>query len=241
MIKIPESMLESKKMILSLGGSLVVPGEVDIEYLKNFREFIFQKLNEGWKFTIVVGGGTQARRYIEAATEIMGKEITTDDQDWLGVHATRFNAHLVRTIFRNVAQPALVINPEEDELGDYSVIVGAGWKPGWSTDYCATKVAARVGAPLVVNLTNIAQVYTADPKKDPSAKPVDTMLWSDFRKLVGDEWVPGMNAPYDPIAARLCYDQDISVVVMNGTNLENLEKAIEGQEFVGSMLTNHLT
>lgn len=231
-------MLSEKKAIFSLGGSLVCPDLVDVEYLKNFRQFLLGKVNEGWQFTIVVGGGTQARRYIEAATDIMGKEITTDDQDWLGIHATRFNAHLVRTIFRSVAQPALVTDPEEDEIDmQYKVVVAAGWKPGWSTDFVATKIASRVGAPLVFNLSNITQVYTADPKKDPTAKPVEKMFWSDFRQMVGDKWVPGMNAPYDPIAARLADEHGMTVAVMNGSNLENLGNALEGGEFIGTTLS----
>jgi len=234
---IPAAMLSEKKAIISLGGSLVCPSEVDVAYLKNFREFIMKKLQEGWHFTIIVGGGMQARRYIEAGAEVMGAEITSDDKDWLGIHATRFNAHLVRTIFRSVAQPALIIDPEEDEIEDYNVIVAAGWKPGWSTDFVATKIASRLGAPLVFNLSNIAQVYTADPKKDPTATPVEKMLWADFRKMVGDEWVPGMNTPYDPIAARLASEHDMTVVVMNGIDLANLDKAFSGQEFVGTTLS----
>ncbi len=231
-------MLAEKKAIFSLGGSLVCPDMVDVEYLKNFRKFALKKIEEGWQFTIIVGGGTQARRYIDAATEVMGSEITTNDQDWLGIHATRFNAHLVRTIFRSVAQPALIIDPEEDVIDDsYKLIVAAGWKPGWSTDYVATKIAERLGAPLIFNLSNITQVYTADPKKDPNAKPVEKMLWADFRKMVGDKWVPGMNAPYDPIAARLASEHDMTVAVMNGGNLENLGNALEGREFVGTTLS----
>lgn len=230
-------MLSEKKAIFSLGGSLVCPDMVAVQYLKDFREFVSHKLAEGWQFTIVVGGGTQARRYIEAASDVMGSEITNNDKDWLGIHATRFNAHLVRTIFRSVAQPALVLDPEIDEIDPAAkVVVSGGWKPGWSTDFVATKIASRLGAPLVFNLTNIEKVYTADPKKDPNAKPVDEMSWADFRKMVGDEWVPGMNAPYDPIAARMADENKITVAVMNGENLANLEAALSGQEFVGSML-----
>jgi uridylate kinase len=235
---IPAEFLSSKKAIFSLGGSLVCPDHVDVAYLTEFRKFVLKKLEEGWQFTIVIGGGTQARRYIEAASEVMGKEITSDDKDWLGIHATRFNAHLVRTIFRSVAQPALIIDPEEDVIdAQYKVIVAAGWKPGWSTDFVATKLATRLQAPLVFNLTNIEQVYTADPKKDPNATPVEKMLWSDFRKMVGDEWVPGMNAPYDPIAARLASEHDITVAVMNGVKLDNLESALSGGEFLGTTLS----
>ena len=44
--------------------------------------------------------------------------------------------------------------------------------------------------------------FQADPRKDKNAKPIDKITWTDFRKLVGDEWIPGMNAPFDPVASK---------------------------------------
>ncbi len=231
--------LQSKRIIVSLGGSLVVPGEIDVEYLKAFRQFVLQNIARGFSFVLITGGGSPARKYIDAATAVLDNDLTNDDKDWLGVHATRFNAHLVRTIFRKESQPAIITNPEEDELdASKSIIVAAGWKPGWSTDYVANKIAARYNAPLVINLSNITQVYDSDPKHNPNAQPIEDMLWSEFRKLVGDEWVPGMNAPYDPIAARLADETNTTVLVMNGKNLENLQSCFDGKPFVGTMLHN---
>lgn len=231
--------LESKRIILSLGGSLVVPSQINTEYLRQFREFIVENIAKGWSFVIIVGGGAPARWYIDAATVVLNNNLTNEDKDWLGIHATRQNAHLIRTIFREEAQPAIITNPEEDEINEsYRVIVGSGWKPGWSTDYVANKVAERYHAPIVINLSNITQVYNDDPKKNPDAQPIDDMLWSDFRKMVGDEWTPGMNTPYDPIAARLADQTNTTVLIMNGTNLENLQKCLDGEEFIGTMLHN---
>lgn len=239
MITLPGAVFANKHAILSLGGSLVVPDEVNVTYLKEFRSFILSKITEGWSFVLVVGGGAQARRYIDAATQILDKEITKDDQDWLGIHATRFNGHLVRTIFRSHAQPALVTHPEDDEIdSSCKLVVASGWKPGWSTDYVASKLAHRLKAKLIINLTNISQVFTADPKKDPGAKPLDQMLWSDFCAMVGDKWVPGMNAPFDPVAASLCCKENIAVAVMAGDNLANLSDCLSTRPFLGTLLTN---
>lgn len=227
---------KNKIAVISLGGSLIVPNQVDTKYLSEFRRFILDQLNKGWRFFIITGGGTQARSYIDAATEVMGDEITKDDQDWLGIHATRFNAHLVRTIFRDQAQPALIIDPEVDEISDSKIVVVAGWKPGWSTDYVATKVAQRIHAPYLLNLSNIKQVYTDDPNKNPDAQPIEKMTWNDFRNMVGDEWTPGMNTPFDPIAAKLAQAEGQTVLVMDGKNLANVEKALSGQEFFGTVI-----
>jgi uridylate kinase len=235
----PVNNLSSKRIILSLGGSLIVPNEINVEYLKQFRAFILKNIEKGWSFVLVTGGGAPARKYIDGASAILDGDLTDDDKDWLGIHATRFNAHLVRTVFRKEAQPAIITDPEIDELDENKkVIVVSGWKPGWSTDYVSNKIAERYQAPIVINLSNIKQVYDSDPKKNPDAKPIEDMLWKDFRAMVGDKWTPGMNTPYDPIAAKLASEINTAVLVMDGTNLENLQKCIDGQEFIGTMLHN---
>lgn len=236
MPKYPIHKTKNKIAVISLGGSMVVPNQVDTQYLIEFRNFILTQLTKGWRFFIIVGGGIQARNYIDAATTIMGDEITKDDQDWLGIHATRFNAHLVRTIFRDQAQPAILIDPEVDQITDAKIVVAAGWKPGWSTDFVATKVAQRINAPYIINLSNITQVYTADPNKNPDAQPIEKMTWKDFRDMVGDKWTPGMNTPYDPIAAKLAQKEGQTVLVMSGSDLENLGKALNEGEFFGTVL-----
>ena len=227
---------ENKIAVISLGGSLIVPNQVDIQYLAAFKTFILDQLNKGWRFFIITGGGMQARNYIDAATAIMGDEITKDDQDWLGIHATRFNAHLLRTIFRDQAQPAIITDPELDHISDAKIVVVSGWKPGWSTDFVATKVAQRINAPYLINLSNIAQVYTDDPNKNPDAQPIEKMTWKDFREMVGDEWTPGMNTPFDPIAAKLAQQEGQTVLVMDGKNLDNLGNAFAQGEFFGTVI-----
>lgn len=229
---------QNKQAVISLGGSLIVPNEIDAAYLAQFRTFILSQLAQGWKFFITTGGGAPARKYIDAAKEVLKNDITKDDMDWLGIHATRFNAHLIRTIFRNEAQPNIITDPELDKVDDSKIVVVSGWKPGWSTDFVATMIAKRFNIPYVINLSNIRQVFTDDPRKNPDAKPIDIMSWKDFRAMVGDEWTPGMSAPYDPIAAKLADESDKTVLVMLGSDLENLEKAMTTGEFVGTVLTN---
>ena len=61
-------------------------------------------------------------------------------------------------------------------------------------------------------------------------------FWGDLRKLVGDKWVPGMHAPFDPIAAKRAQELNVKVIVANGNNFENLEKYFNGKKFVGTMI-----
>ena len=238
MPQFPINQSSPKRLILSVGGSLIVPNQIDTNYLKQLRAFVYRWIEQGWSFILVTGGGAPARSYIEGANTVLDGNLPNEDKDWLGIHATRMNAHLVRTIFRDIAQPAIITNPEEDPVEDsYKVIVTSGWKPGWSTDYVACKIAERFSASVVINLSNIVQVYSADPKKDPNAKAIEKMSWTDFRAMVGNTWTPGMNTPFDPIAAKLCHEKGISVLVMDGSNIPNLETCMRGENFVGTTLS----
>jgi uridylate kinase len=219
--------------VISLGGSLLVPDTVDVAFLKSFRQFILDRLPKA-RFCIITGGGKTARTYAYAAAEIA--HLNKEDIDWLGIHATRLNAHLIRTIFRDVAHPRIIKNPTEHVKFTEDVLVAAGWKPGCSTDYDAVLLAEHIGAKLLVNLTNTDYVYDKDPRKFKDAKPLKSLSWKEFRKMVGDTWDPGMNVPFDPVASRRASELGMQVLVINGKNLENLGKALDGKPFVGTTI-----
>lgn len=228
----------NERLILSVGGSLVVPnGEIDTKFLQKLNEFIRSQLAQypNRQFFLVIGGGSIARHYRDAGREVLGHELTRDDLDYLGIHATKLNAHLVKTVFRDVAHPYILKHYEIIRKVSEPVVVAAGWKPGWSTDYCAVMLCEDYDIRTVINLSNIPQVYTADPKKDPSATPVDRMGWEDFRKLVGDEWQPGMNAPFDPVAAKKAQELGVKVVVMSD-DFTNLQNFLDKKDFVGTVI-----
>lgn len=227
-----------EKIVMSIGGSLIVPnGGIDTEFLKKLNDFIRKQLSSGSKqFFLVIGGGTTARHYRDAGQMVVGHELSRDDLDWLGIHATRLNAHLIKTIFRDLAHQYIVKNYEIIRKVTEPVVVASGWKPGWSTDYCAVMLCQDYGVQTILNLSNIKQVYDKDPNKNPDAKPIEKITWPEFRKLVGDEWIPGMNAPFDPIAAKKAEELGVKVVVLNGKDFDNLEKYFNGESFTGTVI-----
>ncbi|MCL4419260.1 UMP kinase [Patescibacteria group bacterium] len=228
-----------QKIIISLGGSLVVPnGGIDTNFLKKFNEFIRLKLAEGnnRQFFVVVGGGATARHYRDAGRDVIGHELSPDDLDWLGIHSTRLNAHLIRTIFRDIAHPNILKHYEIIRKVDEPVIVASGWKPGWSTDYCAVMLCEDYNVKTVLNLSNIENVYDSDPRNNPNAKPIKKITWKDFRKIVGEQWIPGMNTPFDPIASKKAEELGAKVVIIKGNDFDNLEKYFNNQEFVGTVI-----
>lgn len=231
--------MSREKIVISLGGSLVVPnGGIDITFLKQLNHFIREQLAEkkNRQFFIVVGGGATARHYRDAGRATLGHELTPDDLDWLGIHATRLNAQLIRTIFRDIANPSIIKHYEIIKKVHEPVVVAAGWKPGWSTDYCAVMVCEDYRVETILNLSNIETVFDKDPRNYPDAKPVRRINWPAFREIVGDTWVPGMNSPFDPIASRRAQELGLKVVFLKGDNFENLGKYFAGEEFVGTVI-----
>lgn len=222
--------------VLSVGGSLVAPKTgIDVGFLQTFKKIILKHAKLGKRFVIVIGGGSTARQYQAAARQV-GK-LTLDDIDWLGIHATRLNGHLMRTVLRDVAHPVMIKDPTRP-IGNWTepVLVAAGWKPGWSTDYVATRLAKKVGATTLANLSNIDYVYTSDPNKNKNAKKIERIDWKAFRKMVGDVWDPGMNVPFDPIASKLCEQSKMKVLIVNGNNIQNLDRMLSGKTFEGTRI-----
>jgi uridylate kinase len=231
-------MLRTKReyVVVSVGGSLIVPDQIDTAFLKNFRELLLRKVKDGTSFFIITGGGKTARRYQQAAEDVRGG-LSRGDVDWLGIHSTRLNAHLLRALFFEDAQERIVKNPTRGIRANHPIIVGAGWKPGWSTDYCAVMAAKKLGAHKLVNLSNIDYVYTADPKKDPNATKIEKINWADFRELIPKEWDPGLSSPFDPVAAKEAQATHLEVAIVNGAKLEEFEKYLNNEPFAGTIIS----
>lgn len=222
-----------KRTVISLGGSLIVPDDLQVDFLRQFHDLIVSLL-ENHAFIIYAGGGSIARKYMDGARAVA--QLTNDQLDWLGIHASRLNGQLLRTLFGQRAAEELLIDPTVRVEEQHPVVVGAGWKPGWSTDYDAVQAAATNGYSQVVNLSNIPHVYDKDPKTHKDAQPFDEMAWGQFRELVGDEWKPGMNAPFDPIAAKLAEEQGIEVIIADGLNIGNIKAILTGEPFTGTRI-----
>ncbi len=215
----------SKTVVLSVGGSLINPGQIQIGFLKRLKSFISRSPH---RFILVCGGGRPAREYIAAAKEF---GVNNEGRDLTGIAATLLNAELLRNIFR-----ALPVQREPKLLNFTKVLVVGGWLPGCSTDYDAVLWAKKYNAKNVVNLSNTDYVYTKDPHKFRDAKPLKKLSWSDYKKLIGAKWSAGTNAPFDPVASRAAAKWKMRVICVNGQKLNELSKAIEGKSFVGTVI-----
>ena len=223
--------------VVSLGGSIVAPETADAVFLKSFAALVGDLLREDEKrrFIFVVGGGGPARAWQKAYREVSGGG--SDEQaDWIGIMATRLNAQLLKAILGDWCTQDIVIDPSQVNPFVGRVLVAAGWKPGFSTDYDAVLLAERFQADRVINLSNIAKVYTDDPRTNPDAKPIDSISWADFRAIVGEEWAPGKNVPFDPVASRHAAKIGLPVVCAAGRDLDNLRRILHGDPFEGTKI-----
>ena len=221
-----------ENIIISLGGSIVAPQEIDSIFLKTFKKMLLKYLGEK-RFFIFVGGGKICRNYQKALLEFGADNI---ERDLIGIDVSRLNARVVKQAFGDVAFSDVIINPTKKINTKKDIIVAAGWKPGWSTDYCSVVLAKNLGIKTIINVTNIDYVYDKDPKKFKNAKAFKEIDWKNFRKIVGNKWSPGLSMPFDPRASRDAEILKIKVAMINGKHLERLENFLNNKSFIGTII-----
>ena len=108
------------------------------------------------------------------------------------------------------------------------VIFGCGTgSPFFSTDTAAALRAAEIKADIILKATNVDYVYTKDPRK-----------YTDFEIIKETSHIRVIKDKIrvmDLTAISLCMDNNIPIRVFNIEKLENLRKAINGEE-VGSLI-----
>lgn len=226
-----------KISILSVGGSIVAPDAPDAAFIKNIC-VLLKEITDNYnkRLILIVGGGAPSRVYQQALREITDGECSSFGLDLLGIRATHLNAQLVKESLGGYCTDPLVTDPSKDLEFKGKILVGAGWKPGFSTDNIAVLLAEKLGACQIINLSNIAKVYSDDPKKNPDAVPLDYISWDDYLAMAGDEWTPGKNSPFDPVATKKARELDLQVITAEGRDLENVRCILTGKPFSGTVM-----
>lgn len=229
-----DSLNNEKYIVISLGGSLIVPDTIDTVFISEFISLIKEYVNNGFKFVIITGGGSVARDYNNATRNIM--DPTNEDLDIIGIASTRLNAQFIRVLLGDIADFNIILDPDVIPNINKPVLVGGGWKPGNSSDLASTHIARTLNISKVINLSNIKYVYDKDPKKFKDAQSIKQITWTEFIKLLPNKWEPGLNAPFDPIAARDAQEQKLEVVIMDGKDIDNLKNYLDGKNFIGTKI-----
>lgn len=222
-------------IIISLGGSLIIPDQIDISFLKDFKALIISHVEQGKKFVIITGGGKICRIYQNAAKGLASP--SNEELDWIGIASLKLNAELLRVIFGEYAHDRVISNLSTHFAFERPIIIGSAYEPGQSTDFDAVLAAKTVGAKKVINLSNTDYVYDSDPKINPNAKKIEKISWTDYRGLIPKEWNPGLNSPFDPVASEMAQKEGMQVMIMNGKPIENLANLLDGKDFLGTTIS----
>ena len=224
------------KIAVKLGG-FSFPLELGVEEIKKYGEMFSEIKREGNQLIVVTGGGKNARKYIEASRKLGANEALCDQ---IGILVTRLNARLLITSMGDDAYPKV---PETiEDLRHYfesgKVIVMGGLQPGHSTNAVTALAAESIGASVLINVTNVDGVYTADPKKDPKAKKFDEISTDKLLSLIsGEEVLAGSYELLDPVSVRIIERSHIPTWIMSGEDPENILKILKGKH-VGTKITS---
>src|SRR3989344_4747042 len=162
-------------LVFSVGGSIINQNKINLEFLREFKDFCFDIINNKEKIAIITGGGSVAREYQKAAREF---NIDNNILDKLGIKATKINAELLLSILGDLAYNTVLETPNDDIDENKQILIFSGWKPGWSTDYVSVRVSERFNAKRIFNLTNISKVYNKEKQN------VDKLTWNEYLGII---------------------------------------------------------
>jgi uridylate kinase len=228
-------MTRRPRVALNAGGSIVAPDTIDTDFLRRMAGALLAA-SEDRDLLVVVGGGRTARRYIEAGRALGADEETLD---MVGIEATRLNARLLASGLGDRAFPGVPSSVAEamEALEDNPIVVMGGTHPGQTTDAVSAMLAERAGAEQLLVLTNVDGVYTADPRKDPTARRLPELTSGRLLEIVdGGRYEAGSTAVVDPVAAGVIHRAGITTKVMDGRDLDQMVAAIAGEPFEGTVI-----
>lgn len=226
------------KTVLSIGGSILMPGEIDVSYLRRIGDMLNRNHNPSDnELAVVTGGGGLARKYIESASEF---EVNEGFLDVFGIDASRLNARLLSCAIGGKAtfHPPTSLKQAYLENEKGNLVVMGGLQPGQSTDAVSALVAEYLDADLFINATDVKGIYDKNPEENDDAAFLETISIQDLQELVSKEKMgAGQYALVDPLALKVIERSGLDSIFLDGRNLENLESALEGNDFEGTSLT----
>jgi uridylate kinase len=225
-----------KRILVKLSGEALMG---DDAYGIN-RDTLWRIVNEiktvadlGVEIGVVIGGGNIFRGMAGAST---GMDRAT--ADYMGMLATVMNAMALADAMRQAnlqarVQSALNIEQVVEpyirgkairylEEGKVVVFGGGTGNPFFTTDTAAALRGSEIGAEMVLKATKVDGIYTADPKKDPTA--------TRFAKISFDEAIGRSLAVMDATAFALCRDQKLPINVFSIFKPGALKRVVMGED-----------
>lgn len=220
--------------VISLGGSLIIPDEVNYRFLLNFKRLLSKFRDR--KFVIVVGGGIVARKYIRGF-ERLGFGIR--ERGLIGIKVNDLNAWLISKVFGRISSHKFPKSMGEirSSLKNKKVIfLGVlRFEEGHTSDSTAAEIA-RYFKTRFINITNVNGLYDRDPIKFRNAKLIRYISLRRFYKIANKlKYKPGQHFVLDQVSAQIILKHKIKTFIA-GPNLRNLENLLRGRRFVGTTI-----
>lgn len=199
------------------------------------REYatILSSIEEG--LAIITGGGSTARRYIEAARSMGANNYFLD---MIGIEASRLNAWLLVAALGPDVYPRPATSLEEvvTALGYKRKVVVGGLQPGQSTATVAALVAEAVGARMLINCANIDGVYDDDPSKNPNARKIPIVKASQLAAMLRSNALPGTYELADVWSLEVLRRSKIPMYIVDGRTPNHLLKVLREGANPGSLV-----
>ena len=227
--------MKKEVVILSLGGSLIIPDDVDIKFLRKFKKVILRNTKK-YKFVISCGGGGIARKYISALRK---EGLNQKLQSFSGISATRMNARFMTYFFDKDPEYGILHTIEILEKylkKDDVVFCGAlEYKPKQTSDSTSAGLA-KIFKSVFINLTNVLGLYDKNPKKYKNAKFIPEISWKEFDKMAkASKYQPGQHFVLDQTASEIIMKEKIKTYIV-GKDLKQFENVLKGRKFRGTTI-----
>lgn len=224
-----------KVIVLSLGGSLIIPDKIDVKFLKEFKRVI-KKNTKKYKFVIVSGGGNIARKYISA---LKSEGINEKLQSFAGISATRMNARFMSYFFNQDSKKGIPIKMKDIKkyLKKQNIVFCGALKyhSNQTSDSTAAEIAENLKA-IFINLTNVNGLYDKNPKEFKNAKFIPEISWKEFYEISKKiKFKPGQHFVLDQKAAKRILKDKIKTYIL-GKDLRNLDNILNNKKFKGTII-----
>jgi uridylate kinase len=216
------------RIVLRIGGS-VVASPLNAELMGNYASLLKDLRKRGHEIAVVVGGGSLAREFIEAAKSLgLGEKA----QDEVAISVSRVFAQLLLKKLDELACKSVPLTVEDAAkcLDEGRIVVMGGLRPGMTTDTVAALIAEETKADLMIKATDQRGVYDKDPRKYSDAVKLDHLSFEDLSRVFAeDKHKAGIHQIIDPEAVRILMRKRVKVVVVNGFKPENVLRVVEGK------------
>jgi uridylate kinase len=224
-----------KRVLLKLSGESLAGDQgygIDPATINAIAAEIKDVVNDGVELALVIGGGNIFRGLAASS-----KGMDRASADYMGMLATVINSLAMQDALekigvstrvqsaiamQEVAEPYIRRRAVRHLEKGRVVIFGAGTgNPYFTTDTAASLRAMEINAQVILKGTKVDGVYSADPKKDPTATRYNELTYIDVLQQ-------GLQV-MDATATSLCMDNHLPIIVFDLTTPGNIKKVISGQ------------